>query len=550
MKITCVYILSHLDPNVNTEESKADSNQKMRASVLPLGISYIAAVLQKAGHDVEIIPFFETSDLNKFSEEVKNSDFFCLSVTSYDCWKLAQKLISKLKHCFCDKKIIAGGVFVTLSPEEIIENKNIDAVCIGDGEKAIVEYADCLKNNFSNKKIDNLFIKQSDGTVLKCDKETFVDNIDSLPFIDRHMWDKWTFDTTQHKVLAERGCPYRCIFCANNRLAHVCSGNYLRYRNINSIMSEFEYILKEYPQTQSFMLYAENIASDNERFFNLCAALKEFNLKTGKNINYTIILNVTKTFIKNSKIFDAMKEANIKWVMFGFESASKEIRNKLNRPIYDNSDIFKFCRQMKKRNIHTTVYAMYCYPYETNKTYKETVKWLKFFKPDAIGWFWMEPQKGTELYNRFFVKKEEKYNKNSFSKIADRWRFITFKFRVYVYYKNLIETMFLSLEQFGIGDKLFSFWRRMNISKRKKLEEYRNEAKKQFDLKDFQKAVKYLNRIESLGDSWIFADRAFANLKLGRKEEALKDINAALKLEKTNTEYLKLKNEILKFKEK
>jgi len=315
-------------------------------------------------------------------------------------------------------------------------------------------------------------------------------------------------------------------------------------------MSEFEYILKEYPQTQSFMLYAENIASDNERFFNLCAALKEFNLKTGKNINYTIILNVTKTFIKNSKIFDAMKEANIKWVMFGFESASKEIRNKLNRPIYDNSDIFKFCRQMKKRNIHTTVYAMYCYPYETNKTYKETVKWLKFFKPDAIGWFWMEPQKGTELYNRFFVKKEEKYNKNSFSKIADRWRFITFKFRVYVYYKNLIETMFLSLEQFGIGDKLFSFWRRMNISKRKKLEEYRNEAKKQFDLKDFQKAVKYLNRIESLGDSWIFADRAFANLKLGRKEEALKDINAALKLEKTNTEYLKLKNEILKFKEK
>jgi hypothetical protein len=74
------------------------------------------------------------------------------------------------------------------------------------------------------------------------------------------------------------------------------------------------------------MLYAENIASDNERFFNLCAALKEFNLKTGKNINYTIILNVTKTFVKNSKIFDAMKEANIKWVMFGFETASKELK--------------------------------------------------------------------------------------------------------------------------------------------------------------------------------------------------------------------------------
>jgi radical SAM superfamily enzyme YgiQ (UPF0313 family) len=548
MKISCIYILSCLDPNVNTEESSANSGKKIRASVLPLGISYIASVLKQSGHDVNIFPFFETSDLNKFADEVKNSDFFCLSVTSYDCWNLAKKLISKLKYHFPEKKIIAGGIFVTLSPEEIIENKNIDAVCIGDGEKALLEYAEAVKQNIFNKKIDNLFIRQPDGTVLKCDKISFIENIDSLPFIDRHMWDRWIFDTVQHKVLAERGCPYRCVFCANNRLGQICSGNYLRYRNINSIISEFEYILKEYPQTESFMLYAENIASDNERFFKLCVALKEFNLKTGKNINYTIILNVTKNFVKNNKIFDAMKEANIKWVMFGFETASKEIRNKLNRPFYDNRDILKFCRQMQKRNIHTTVYAMYCYPYETAETYNHTVKWLKFFKPDAIGWFWMEPQKGTELYNRFFVRKEEKYNRNLLLKFTDKWRFITFKFRVYICYKTLIETLFLSLEQFGIGEQIFSLWRMTNISKRKKLEEYKNEAKKQFDLKNFEKAVKYLNKIESLGDSWIFADRAFANFKLGKKQEALKDINTALKLEKDNKNYHNLRNEIIKYK--
>jgi tetratricopeptide (TPR) repeat protein len=160
----------------------------------------------------------------------------------------------------------------------------------------------------------------------------------------------------------------------------------------------------------------------------------------------------------------------------------------------------------------------------------------------------MEPQKGTELYNRFFVRKEEKYNRNLLLKFTDKWRFITFKFRVYIYYKTLIETLFLSLEQFGIGKQIFSFWRKTNISKRKKLEEYRNEAKKQFDLKNFQKAVKYLNKIESLGDSWIFADRAFANFKLGKKQEAIKDINTALKLEKDNKNYHNLRDEIIKYK--
>jgi hypothetical protein len=90
MKISCIYILSRLDPNVNTEESSANFGKKIRASVLPLGISYIASVLKQSGHDVNIFPFFETSDLNKFADEVKNSDFFCLSVTSYDCWNLAK----------------------------------------------------------------------------------------------------------------------------------------------------------------------------------------------------------------------------------------------------------------------------------------------------------------------------------------------------------------------------------------------------------------------------------------------------------------------------
>lgn len=546
MKICCIYILSHLDPNINTSETAANSNAKIKTSVIPLGISYIATTIKQSGHDVSMVPFIEGMSYENFIQNIEvNIDLFCISVTSYDCWLLTQKLLPKLKFNYPSTKIIAGGIYVTLSPKEVIQDKNIDAVCIGDGEKAIINYIDALKNNELNKKIDNLFIKQQDSSVLECDNSYFIDDLDSLPLIDRHMWDKWTFDTTQHKVLVERGCPYRCVYCANNKLGQVSKGKYLRYRSINSIIEEFEYIIREYPQTNSFMLYAENIASDTIQFLKLCKALKEFNEKSVNKINYTIILNVTKYFIKNREVFDAIKSANIKWVMFGFETASKEIRKKLNRPEYDNKDILKFCRQMQKRNIHITIYAMYCYPYETRKSYNETVKWLRFFKPDSIGWFWMEPQKNTELYNRFFVRKDENYKTTYLKKIIANWHFIIFKFKVYITYKPFIETLFLSTEQFGIGEYLFFIWRKHNTSKRKKLEEYKNEAKKQFDLKNFAKAIKYLNKIEILGDSWIYADRAFANFKLGKKEEALKDINKAIELEKDNKNYHNLRDKIV-----
>jgi len=547
MKVICIYIFTYFDSDVNAEES-VSASQKMRASMIPLGISYIAATLKNTGNETMIIPFSDETKLDDFITDIENADLFCISLNYYNCISIAEKLTGFLKKINPNKKIIVGGSIATLYPDKILKNKNIDALCLGDGERAIINYVNAVKNNELNKEIDNIFIRQNDDTILKCKEITFVEDIDSLPFVDRHMWDRWIFDTTQHKILIERGCPYKCAYCANHRFAGISSGNYLRYRNIDSIISELEYVLREYPHTESFMLYAENIASDNERFFNLCVALKEFNLKINRQINFAIILNVTKKIIRETKIFDAMKEANIKWVMFGFESASKEIRNKLNRPKYDNMDILRFCRQMQNRNIHITIYAMYCYPYETNKTYTETVKWLKFFRPDDIGYATMLLVEGSELYNRFFIRNEEKYNENLFFKIISGWRVKTLKLRVYITYKPFFETLFWFLKQFRLGSKFFFIWRFYTDFRKKQIDTYIRKCKIYFDNEDFKKAVKYLNKIESLGDSWIFADRAFANFKLGKKQEALKDINTALKLEKDNKNYHNLRDEIIKYK--
>lgn len=546
MKICCVYVQAYLDYNVNTNEAKGSSKGKLRASIIPLGISYISSMLKQHGHNTYAVLFVQGVPLEmNLCDIEKDTDVVCLSITSIDCWLYIKSILGSIRQ-YCNKiKIIAGGPYVTLTPDDIIQDENIDAICIGEGEVAITAYADSYQNKtLGNNKIDNLYIKEN-GKLIKCDKSVFIEDINSLPYPDRHMWDKWIFDLQQHKVLTERGCPYRCVYCANHKLAKASQGRYLRHRNPVDIVNEIRELKKDYPQTNSIMLYSENAASDIEHFISLCRELKKYNDTLEEKINYTIILNVTKNLVKNKEVFTAIKEANIKWVMFGFESASKDIRKRINRPDYDNKDVLKFCNEMRKSRIHITAYAMLCYPYETRNSYFETVRWLRYFRVDALGWFFMQPPKNTELYRRLVVNKEDEKKQTFWFKLINKWYFITLKFRVYVTYKPFIETVFLSTEQFGLFTGLFAWWRRYTNRQREKLSVYQNIAKQYFDKLEFKKALKYYNKIKVRDEAWIYGDMAIAEYNLKNYNNALREINKAIEIEPENGNFINLKKEIL-----
>ena len=266
MKVCCVYIQAYLDYNVNTNEAKGSSKGKLRTSIIPLGISYISSALKQNGYNTYGVLFVQGIPFERIICDIyKDTDIICISITSYSCWIYAKQILNKLKEYLPKAKIIVGGTFVTLAPENIFKNEKIDALCIGEGEKAIVEYVKNYQEKTLNKKIDNLYIREN-GQIIKCDRSLFIEDIDKLPYPDRHIWDKWTYDRSQHKVLTERGCPNKCVYCANHKLANASQGTYLRHRNPIDIVNEIKSLKKDYPQTSSIMLYSENAASKLEHF--------------------------------------------------------------------------------------------------------------------------------------------------------------------------------------------------------------------------------------------------------------------------------------------
>ncbi|MFH1234821.1 MAG: cobalamin-dependent protein [Candidatus Diapherotrites archaeon] len=101
----------------------------------PLGLLYLAAVLEKEGHAVEVIDL----DIDGFTEEgigkkAKEGNFDFVGITSVtstinNAFRIAESVKKE-----SGKLTVLGGIHATSVPLECIENPFIDIVVKGEGE--------------------------------------------------------------------------------------------------------------------------------------------------------------------------------------------------------------------------------------------------------------------------------------------------------------------------------------------------------------------------------------------------------------------------------
>jgi len=516
MHICCVYIRNSI------HSSSEFAHYDLRYDIMPLGISYISASLKQAGHTTEML-FCVPGNCNEgiLRFITKTPDVFAVSVVSENDFELAGNIFTLIKKHFPDAKIFVGGSYPTLVPELVFEDKRIDVLCVGDGEKAAVDYMRQLE---SGKFVatDNLWIR-TDSSVIKCCKSVFTEDLDNLAYPDRAGWDRWVVYSEQHKISLERGCVYRCTYCANHALSQTAQGRYVRYRSIKGVIDEIEHIKKSYSAVKSVYFDAENALSDIEYFRKFCLALADFNDKSDIKLNFSLKLNFTPNLLKDGQLVELIKQANINWIHFGLESGSFEIRKKFQRPYYTNEQVIRFCEMLKERKIKILIHVMYCFPFETKKTYGETVTCLKKCKADMISLSWLTPIKNTKLYGQL---EDALFKKAS---ITEKFRYLSMRWRVYKTYKDFKEALFLSAEPLRYFDKAVNFYKGLKEKRHKKDENYKRKAKEEFDKGNFGRAVKYFNKVHiTENESWIYGDRAIAEMNTGRYKAALKDFDKAL----------------------
>ena len=106
-------------------------------------------------------------------------DLLALSVTE-DMWELGLEILNEIKNYKIKNKVptIVGGVFATFAPEICVKEKLIDLVCVGEGENALLDLCDKIKNKEDYSNVTNCWVKVLDP---KSGKEIIKKNPISKP---------------------------------------------------------------------------------------------------------------------------------------------------------------------------------------------------------------------------------------------------------------------------------------------------------------------------------------------------------------------------------
>ena len=148
---------------------------------LPLGLSYIAAVLEQNGYDVKCLDATEEGFKNEIainndqityglpSEKIKEIInefrpgyvgvsvlFSCLASNGHMVCSIAKEV---------NKEIITimGGAYPTSDPERALNDPNLDFVIQGEGEKTIVELLEAIESNKEYQNIRGISFRENGG---------------------------------------------------------------------------------------------------------------------------------------------------------------------------------------------------------------------------------------------------------------------------------------------------------------------------------------------------------------------------------------------------
>jgi radical SAM superfamily enzyme YgiQ (UPF0313 family) len=287
---------------------------------MPLGLSYIAAVLEKNGVEVKVLDLL----VSQYSEEKVHrcmAEFSpeVVGITAVTMNYPASSNILKLCKRFDENVItVIGGPHVTFCAEQTLrEAPWIDIVVRGQGEYTMLDIVSGKKP----AEIEGLVFREGDGMVTTGDRP-WTENLDELPFPARHLFplSRYRAFRAGGSLITGRGCPFNCIFCAGHRM----TGRRVRLRNAKLVVDEMQMV-----QELGFKeIYIEDdlLTLNHAHVYAICDEIENRGLKIKWNA-FSRVDTVTRELVKK------MKQAGCDGLLFGVESGNQEILDRVKKKI-------------------------------------------------------------------------------------------------------------------------------------------------------------------------------------------------------------------------
>lgn len=357
----------------------------------PLGLMYLSSSLKQAGHEVKASRATETDiglNLKTF-----RPDIVAYSVT-HPSFIPMRELNLKAKKSSVNFLSVFGGPAPTYSPE-MIEQEGIDAICIGEGEQALVDLADRMEQGISILDTLNWHIRQGEE-VFKNDVRPLVSDIDTIPEPDRDLLslvDPGWKNYPVRSFVQSRGCPFNCSFCHNKswRKIYKNQGASVRRRSVGSLLDEVERVKTE--RGLQFVLFTA------DTFILSTQWLEEFAKDYPKRIGLPYYCMVRADLI-TPDIVGLLKSSGAFSVGMGIEAGNAEVRQTILHKELTNEQITSAAREIHGAGINMYTFNMLGIPGSTLKDDIDTLDLNIEVKSDYPMVTVATPYPQTELYEK------------------------------------------------------------------------------------------------------------------------------------------------------
>lgn len=385
--------------------------RKFFTPIAPLGLAYIASVLEQKGIEVSIFDQFankapdrELSDLVK-KEQPDVIGFSALTPVIPDI----KRLVTGIREASKRSKIVLGNLHGTCFPEEILNEEVADIVVRGEGEITMLELCQRLSKGKELKGLSGISFKL-DGQIIHNPDRELIDNLDSLPFPAWHLLnpDNYTevplaaiSKARAFPIIASRGCTYRCYYCSQDKIYKK-----VRYRGLNKVVDEMEYFNGSF-NIKFFGFSDAYFPFDEESGLEFCNIVIKRGLP--KKLKWATETRVDKV---TPRLLSAMKEAGAHLIMYGVEVGNASILESLNKHTTLEQAKIAF-KETRKARILSQGLFMLGLPGETPETCRDTINFAKELDCDIVKFNIAMPYPGSPFFEDYkrlkSVHKPEKF---------------------------------------------------------------------------------------------------------------------------------------------
>ncbi|MCK4827783.1 radical SAM protein, partial [bacterium] len=344
------------------------------------------------GHETRFFPIGEYRQIRSIFKELEDfgPDVIAFTTTSSQ-FRHVQSIASEIKKSF-DIMTICGGVHTTLVPGCLEESKGLDAIARGEGEYPLLELANAIDSGEDRLDLKNIWFKK-DGEIIKNELRPLISDLDSLPFMDRDLFDYQKVIDARNGLanfIFSRGCPFKCAYCCNHALSRLYQGKgkYLRLRGIENALEEIEEVTQKY-RVKTLAFGDDTFNVDKEWFVSFLSEYK-------KRFNYPFKCQI-RPGTCTREMFQLLKEAGCATVGMGVESGNPHILDKVMNRKVTVEQIEEAFRYIHEVGLTTSVGNIIGVPGENVETIKDTIRLNAKINPTSsvVGIFY--PYIGTDL---------------------------------------------------------------------------------------------------------------------------------------------------------